>query len=287
MLKKLFVILCGVLFITDSFAITDIASNATTSTCNSGVLGATEGDVNFDAKWESNNVKLIWHDNKKVMYDLADASNTCNYDGALTIPANEPQRVGYTFAGWHVMPTINASTLTSLRTGHERWGVGTVLSSGAKYCYDDVGTSGYTHVGCVGSGFSDIERNEWKVTYTDNTNGTPTGTLYGMAYCSGKSGNRYDATWPAEHASDWLATHTELESASGEKKYCWCQATSWMASGSSTLQALSSLSSNQPWVFRNDRSSANACANSCASRCADRALGDSAFRRALFVGAGN
>ena len=245
MLKKLCLVLCGVLIATDSFATTDIVANAESSTCDSGVLGTTEGDVNFDAKWQANNVKLIWHDNKKVMYGLADASNTCNYDGALTIPANEPQRTGYTFAGWHVMPTQNASALTSLRTGHERWGVGTVLSSGAKYCYDDVGTSGYTHVDCVGSGFSDIEKNEWKVTYTDSTGNAPTGTLYGAAYCSSKSGNHSSYTWPTSTPSDWLATRAELEqgTTTSNAKYCWCQATSWMASGSDTLKALSSLSS--------------------------------------------
>ena len=284
MLKKLFVILCGVLFVTDSFATTDIAANAESSTCDSGVLGATEGDVNFDAKWAANNVKLIWHDNKKIMYDLADASNTCNYDGTLTIPAIEPQRVGYTFAGWHVMPTINASALTSLRTGHERWGVGTVLSSGAKYCYDTVGTGSSVHVDCAGDGFSDIEKNEWKVTYTDNTGNAPTGTLYGMAYCSGKSGTRDDYHW---NVAESFSTYSDLESASGTKQYCWCQATSWMASGSSTLQALSSLSSNQPWVFYYDNSSADNCANNCATYCAYCALSNSAFRRALFVGAGN
>ena len=283
MLKKLFVILCGVLIATDSFATTDIAANAESSTCDSGVLGATQGDVNFDAKWESNNVKLRWYNNNTLMQGLAAASNTCDYDGTLTIPATEPQRVGYTFGGWHVMPTINASTLTSLRTGHERWGVGTLLSSGAKYCYDDIGTSEYTHVDCVGEGFSDIEKNEWKVTYTDNTGNAPTGTLYGMAYCSGKSGTRNDYQW---NVAESFSTYSDLESASGTKLHCWCQATSWMASGSSTLQALSSLSSAQTWVFHSDTGSADSCARGCATRCVHYALANSDFRRALFVGAG-
>ena len=281
MLKKLCMILYGVLIATDSFATTDIASNATTSTCDSGVLGATEGDVNFDAKWESNNVQLIWHDNHTI---IQTAQNTCSYDGTLTIPANEPQRTGYTFAGWHVMPTIDASTLTSLRTGYERWGVGVVLSNNNKYCWDTVGTGNSVHVDCAGDGFSDLERNEWKVIYTDNTGNAPTGTLYGAAYCSGKSGIRDYNHW---NVAESFSTYSDLESNTSEKKYCWCQATSWMASGSNTLQALSSLSSASSWVLSNAYGSADLCAYGCATYCAGDALGHSDFRRALFVGAGN
>ena len=282
MLKKLFVMLCGVLIATDSFATTDIAANAESSTCDSGVLGATEGDVNFDAKWESNNVKLIWHDNNTVMQGLAAASNTCDYDGVLTIPATEPQRVGYTFAGWHVMPTVDASTLIALTTGTERW-MRTYYNN-HQYYWHASGTASATEVprGDYAE-FNELNVNEWKVDYG---NGTLKGSLYGTSYCSAKAGDAH-SNWPAASSSDWLATHTELESASGEKKYCWCQATGWLAEGSGTLQALSSLSSNQPWVFYTDLSSAGNCARNCATDCAKYALNYSAFRRALFVGAGN
>jgi hypothetical protein len=40
-------------------------------------------------------------------------------------------------------------------------------------------------------------------------------------------------------------------------------------------------------VFRDDDSSADNCARYCATHCANFALRNSAFRRALFVGAGD
>ena len=282
MLKKLCMILCGVLFITDSFATTDIASNATTSTCDSGVLGATEGDVNFDAKWESNNVQLIWHNNNTVMQNLASASNTCNYDGALTIPATEPQRTGYTFAGWHVMPTQNASALTSLSNGSERWGVGTSsATNNTKVCRHDTTTGTSSVVSCADSAYSDLERHEWKVAYTS---GTTKGTLYGSGYCSGKSGTTSSSQW---NTAASFSTYADLESNTSEKKYCWCQATGWLADGSDTLKALSSLSSASSWVFNGAYSYAGYCEYDCAAGCAAYALNYSVFRRALFVGTGN
>ena len=285
MSKKMCLILCIGLFATDSFATTDIASNATTSTCDSGVLGATQGDVNFDAKWESNNVKLIWHDNNTVMQGLAAASNTCDYDGTLTIPATEPQRVGYTFAGWHVMPTVDASTLTALTTGTERW-MRTYYNN-HQYYWHASGTASATEVprGDYAE-FNELNVNEWKVDYG---NGTLKGSLYGTSYCSAKSGNHHDGSWSTATSSDWLATHAELEqgTTTSNSRYCWCQATGWMAEGSSTLQALSSLSSASSQVFSHDNSSADSCANDCAAYCAPYALNVSAFRRALFVGTGN
>ena len=278
MLKKLCLILCGVLFITDSFATTDIAANAESSTCDSGVLGTTEGDVNFDAKWQANNVPLIWHNNNTVMQGLAAASNTCEYDGALTIPANEPQRTGYTFAGWHVMPTQDASALTSLSNGSERWAIGTAsATNNTKYCLHDTTTGSSSIWSCSNSAYSDLERHEWKVAYTS---GTVKGTLYGAGYCSGKSGTISSGQW---NTASSFSTYADLESNTSEKKHCWCQATGWMADGSDTLKALSSLSSVSSWVFRNGSSSAADCAYDCAAYCAGYALNFSAFRRALFT----
>ena len=281
MLKKLWILGVGALFITDSFATTDIAANAESSTCDSGVLGATEGDVNFDAKWQANEVQLRWYNNNTLMQGVATASNTCDYDGALTIPATEPQRTGYTFGGWHVRPNFNFSTLTSLTTGSERWAHG--------YYQRDY----YWHASGTGSAaestiaaypqFTKLEVGEWRVDYRS---GTTKGTLYGSGYCSAKSGNHSDYTWPTATPSNWLATRTELEEASGEKKYCWCQATGWQPDGGNTLYGQSSLSSASSWVFLYARSSADYCAYDCAADCAYRALTTSALRRALFVGSG-
>ena len=237
MLKKLCLILCGVLIATDSFATTDIAANAESSTCDSGVLGTTEGDVNFDAKWAANNVPLIWHDNHTV---IQTAQNTCEYDGTLTIPTPEPQRVGYTFAGWHVMPTVDASTLTALTTGTERW-IRT-YNNNHQYYWHASGTATATEVprGDYAE-FNELNVNEWKVDYG---NGTLKGSLYGTSYCSAKAGNAH-SNWPAASSSDWLASYAELEqgTTTSNSQYCWCQATGWLAENSDTLQALSSLSS--------------------------------------------
>ena len=145
MLKKLFVILCGVLFLTDSFATTDIAANAESSTCDSGVLGTTEGDVNFDAKWAANEVPLRWY-NEDNLLNVQDAANVCTYDGILTLPSSAPQRIGYTFAGWKIKTILVPEGYTQLQY---------IQSSGTQYIDTGIGINSGSIVNATVQGMGD------------------------------------------------------------------------------------------------------------------------------------
>ncbi len=177
---------------------------------------------------------------------------------------------------------MDFSTLTSLSTGEKRWAKG--LFQNADYCWYKEGTGYATQVSCDSDiEFEELELHEWKVQFS-------TGTMYGTGYCSAKSGNHSSYTWPTNDSSNWLATYDTLESTSGEKKYCWCQATGWKPSTNNpdgTIYAQSSVSASSAWVLGTGYGSAAYCAQSCADRCSSNALYYSAFRRAVATGSGN
>ena len=258
---------------------TDIAANAATSNCTNTITGTYSGTTNFEAKWTANTIPLRWYNNNTLMQNVNTESNTCNYDGALTIPTTAPERTGYTFAGWKVRPNFDFSTLTSLTTGQKRWAKG--LYQNADYCWYKEGTGNANIVSCASDiEFKELERHEWKVKFN-------TGTMYGTGHCSAKSGSRSDDQW---NTSASFATYDQLESASGEKKYCWCQATGWKPSTNNpdgTIYGQMSVSASSAWVFYNGYSSAAGCARSCADYCSYYALYYPSFRRALATGSGN
>ena len=285
-MKKFLMVVFGMLFLCNAYATTDIAADATTGDCDATTLGTYSGSADFEIKWEPNTIPIRWYDNNTA---IQNAQNTCNYDDILTVPT-PPTRNGYNFTGWKVRPMMNFSTLTSLTTGSERWGKGYVLSNGNDYCYYTVGTGSSESANCKTTpGFGSLSQKEWKVKYNS---GTTKGTLYGSAYCSARTGTRNEYRWDVAES---FATTAQLEEASGTKLYCWCQATGWQPENSSTIYANlneiswgnQSVSSSAAWVFNRDDGSADSCARNCAAHCAYRALYDSPFRRALFVGAGN
>ena len=49
----------------------------------------------FSAIFEPNTININWDNGETI------TSNTCEYDGAITLPP-EPTRVGYTFSGWRL-----------------------------------------------------------------------------------------------------------------------------------------------------------------------------------------
>ena len=270
------------LMCTDAFATTDIGATATSADCTEPTLGTYSGNAKFDAKWTANTIPLRWYNNNTLMQNVNTESNTCNYDGALTIPTIAPERTGYIFAGWKVRPTMDFSTLTSLPNGQKRWAKG--YYSNTNYCWYKEGTGNSTQVSCASdSEFRELEKHEWKIQFSS-------GTMYGTGYCSAKSGNTSSLTYPTNTSSNWLATYDTLENTSGTKQYCWCQATGWKPSTNNpenTIYGQSSDSASSAWVFIYSRGTAAHCAQYCAHDCSNSALGASAFRRALATGYGN
>ena len=302
-MKKICMCLLVALFVCNAYATTDIAADATTGDCDATTLGTYSGSADLEIKWEPNELKLRWYNNNTLMQDDALVhdnvnANTCEYDGTLSRPTN-PTRNGYNFTGWKVRPMMDFSSLAigdnALTSGSDgqRWAKGYVLSSVTDYCWYDVGTTTWTPVNCKTTpGFASLNQQEWKVKYNS---GNTTGILYGTAYCSAKNGDYHGWAWPAANHEDWLATTAQLEDATGTKQYCWCQATGWQPENTDTIYAnlndiqfgQMSIGLNSTWVFRGDDSSASSCAASCATVCSSGALNSSAFRRALFVCAGN
>ena len=251
---------------------TDISSSATTAQCVEPTLHRYEGTANLQAEWEANTVSLRWYNNHTLI-DPTDATDDCQYSGGLTRPSN-PSRVGFTFTGWTVRPLMDFSNLNS--------NLGSVVgnaygkgrsSGGADYCYyfDTQWHEGTAL--CKQPEFTELQQQEWKQSFTN-------GTVYGFAHCSAKSGDSHSSTWPAANRSDYTASLTELDAASGEKKYCWCQVTGYKTGTPAVIKGpLLSLA----WVFAYDYGSASSCATLCASDCASYVRRSLAFRDALFT----
>ncbi len=278
--NRFVIAIMSMLMCTDAFATTDIGATATSADCTEPTLGTYSGDANFDAKWTANTIPLRWYNNNTLMQNVNTESNTCNYDGALTIPTTPPSRTGYIFAGWKVRPTMDFSTLTSLLNGQKRWAKG--LHQNADYCCYAAGTAGSTQASCASdSEFRELEKHEWKIQFSS-------GTMYGTGHCSAKSGSRSNDQW---NTSASFATYDQLESAGEDNRiYCWCQATGWKPSTNNpenTIYGQSSDSASSAWVFYSGGGSAASCAQYCAGNCSCNALRYSAFRRALAEGAGN
>jgi hypothetical protein len=111
-MKKICTFLFAI-FISCGFAFaetTDIGANATSADCTEPTLGTYSGDANMEAKWTANTVQLRWYDgySDTQITPTNTSANNCTYDSVLTIPDNPPERIGYNFAGWTVIPGLPA-----------------------------------------------------------------------------------------------------------------------------------------------------------------------------------
>ena len=245
-------------------------------TCDNATLGVYSGSAALEPDWGANEIPLRWYNNNTLM-TVADSEKTCEYDGALDV-ATAPSRTGYNFSGWTVRPQVDFAalrpTLTFTST-QERWSVGAVYGTGARYCWHAVHTNDSVHEACsLRAEYTDLEANEWKTETTQ-------GMIYGSAHCSAKSGDHHNYSWSTDYKSDWSSTLAELdEDTTNEKKYCWCQVTGFKPTNASTIQGpLASLS----WVVSDDTGSASYCSAGCASACSRGVRNFSDFRVALFA----
>ena len=257
----------------------NIAVGTNPASCNESVLETTSGTSNLEANWTANTLNLKWYDDVdgNEINPTNPAAATCTYDSGITVPTNSISKTGYTFAGWQVKVATPAqpqqtgfdlSTLNANTSGIDY----ASKNFAGDYCYyynNDTGDEIDTEECSEYSVFSDLSTGEWKTNFSY-------GQVSGIAYCSGKSGNNHSWQWGG-NSSDWTATESELTSASGEKKYCWCKATNYTPLNG-TEQSVASSS----WVFDNGSVSADNCAFGCASACASRVSVYDDFRRAVF-----
>ena len=258
----------AIIFISQKSYSENIPSNPT---CDNSTLGVYSGSAALEPDWGANKIPIRWYNNNTLITDVTAQESECTYDGTIDV-ATAPTRTGYNFRGWKVSPQMDFNTLTSLGTGLIGYGKG--LNSGWCGYYDTEWHTGGSAFCKENANFHELQPYEWKTTFN-------TGTVYGMAHCSAKSGDNHNYSWPATYREDWAATLAELdEDTTNEKKYCWCLATGWKPSGENQPKytPLASLS----WVFRYADGSASSCSAICARLCSGRVRDDSGFRAALF-----
>ena len=80
----------------------DITAGTNNPGCNNAVLHTYSGPTDLEAEYTANTINLKWYGADGEITTVPNASKTCTYDGAITLPTTNPTRTGYTFAGWQV-----------------------------------------------------------------------------------------------------------------------------------------------------------------------------------------
>ena len=76
-------------------------------------MGTATGPANLEADWTANTINLEWY-NEDTKLTVPTTSNTCRYDGGITLPSTNPTKTGYTFKGWKVRrANVPAPTYTA------------------------------------------------------------------------------------------------------------------------------------------------------------------------------
>ena len=191
-------------FIPISFADPNIAPDANSADCKNSTLETYSGTSNLTADWEANTIHLRWYNNNTLM-----RSNTCVYDGGLTIP-NAPTRTGYTFTGWRVRPHYDFSTIPVSGNAITARGRGV-----ENKCFNN-NSAGI--VSCAND--TELSNLEWYINFSH-------GTVYGMAKCS------------VTDTADSVPENTYGGS-------CWCKATGYKLNDGDTVYGPSKA---LPWVL--------------------------------------
>ena len=252
----------------------------TTPYCDDSVLESDTGPVNIEINWEPNEINLRWYNNNTLITPSNNASNTCTYDEVgLTMPS-APTRTGYTFKGWRARPQYDFSNLTFTATG-TKIGYGKGFLNNEDFCryyYKEPSmTSGTYHVGCeLSNVYTGLQQMEWETHF-------PEGTVYGMAYCSRKTGDNNEYNW-TNSSSNWSATYNELVAANeGETMNCWCKATGYKAANTSIIYRPST---NLSWILSYPNiSNINSayCWRVCSTNCATYIITKPGMKTVLFA----
>nr|MBQ0091484.1 InlB B-repeat-containing protein [Candidatus Enterousia merdequi] len=242
----------------------DIAAGAESATCDSGTLNTTDGTSTLSAQWTANTITLKFYGYNNEQF----ATNTCTYDGGITLPSSAPRRTGYNFAGWQVK-----QALFDLRTLEDKINIngislyahGTV--EGEELCWG----SDIESEACTDPAFSDISIDQWKVEFSY-------GTVKGKAKCSNTTyASQRDFVY-----RDWYldrpATDNLSDTVGG---YCWCQVSGYAASGSSSFANISlPVWVMNEWgvIYWDDVE----CESNCVFECVDKFMVDRSFRRDMY-----
>ena len=216
-----------------------------TNDCVESTLGTATGPANLEADWTANTINLEWY-NEDTKLTVPTTSNTCTYDGGITLPSTNPEKTGYTFKGWAVRETIQQCSLSGLDTS----------INGTDYGYQNDSTGQYGASSSNTTKYGITQDQTWATEFSY-------GTVKGVALCSTTNGTYATAGTPDE---------------SGTGQYCWCKATGLAEPNSTEYCPVASSS----WVFRSAYGNAGSCANLCASDCPHFVRYFSDFRPAVF-----
>ena len=212
-----------------------------TNDCVESTLGTATSPANLEADWTANTINLEWY-NEDTKLTVPTTSNTCTYDGGITLPSTNPTKTGYTFRGWQVR--VAQQCLPSDFNYN-----GSTSTYGFTRLNGTAGKNESTYGLTVGSG-------EWAVDYGN------AGVIKGMAKCSETSGTSAQTGTPSNT----------------DGKYCWCQITGYDADKDKNYCPVASSS----WVLNFGSGSASDCARNCAGSCTDSVRYSSSFPAALF-----
>ncbi|MBR0212401.1 MAG: InlB B-repeat-containing protein, partial [Alphaproteobacteria bacterium] len=67
--------------------------------CNETNLGTESGSADIEVVWTPNTINTQWYTGYGENTAAANAT-TCEYGGTINLPATNPSRAGYAFAGW-------------------------------------------------------------------------------------------------------------------------------------------------------------------------------------------
>ena len=211
--------------------------------CVESTLGTATGPANLEADWTANTINLEWY-NEDTKLTVPTTSNTCRYDGQITLPSTNPEKTGYTFRGWQVkVAGFDLSALFDSGPLH--------YCSGSKYdtlsvdaCNDNMA---------------------WATEYGN-------GILKGIASCNNTPGDGESYENPIfRKIYNEEDIPTQPENAFNQNstgRYCWCKATGVDPEKDGTYVDL-----HEVWVYGNiydadeNTTAEEACAESCRYVC--------------------
>ncbi|MBO7042244.1 MAG: InlB B-repeat-containing protein, partial [Alphaproteobacteria bacterium] len=213
--------------------------------CNQAVLNTTEGSAALEAIYTPNTITTQWYTGYGANASFAN-DTTCSYNGTINLPATNPSRPGYEFAGWRLKRCEIPATLTNVN-GRMYGGKGDNVITGSSFSGDY-----NTYY------FGLTEDQTWAVEYVNGDK------LMGEASCNSTNGDSTYANNTYTNSSDWTAA-SDTMSKNDTGRYCWCRVTSYISSDGQQC-----ILPDKQWVLLGDGNNEFGCAYNCsASLCAN------------------
>ena len=254
--KYLLTVILTTILICPAFATNITADN---KGCTSDTLTTDSGSAVLEADWAANTVGVTFYNG-----DTQYSTGQCTYDGTLTLPADDPEKTGYTFNGWTVrraashsgqqnepfnpqQTTFDLSTLDPSINGTD---YGYILNNGNSRFKD-------TKFGLTQNG-------EWAAEFSY-------GTIKGVSQCR-----------KIEYECDYSEETGEVECVDPDYM-CYCQVTGFDAEKDGTyLSVIQSHWVDLPETLHEDEAFCASCGLDCGVDISDEIYESTSLRQALY-----